>query len=157
MDEEIIHRWNETVKPGDEAYILGDVSFHSLEDTVKLLKRLNGNLHLIAGNHDKRYRGKAEFKKCFTWIKDLYTLKVYDPNINLYKDLQRIELCHYALRTWNKSWHGSWSLYGHSHGNLPDDPTILSIDVGVDSHDFRPVSFEEIKVIMSEKDWVRQY
>ncbi len=36
---------------------------------------------------------------------------------------QPIVICHYAMRVWNRSHHGAWHLYGHSHGNLPDTPT----------------------------------
>lgn len=46
---------------------------------------------------------------------------------------------------------GSWHLYGHSHGRLPDDPLALSMDVGVDTHDFRPWHFDEIKERMKER------
>jgi hypothetical protein len=55
-------------------------------------------------------------------------------------------------------------LYGHSHGSLSDDPCLLSIDVGVDAiakrysingnlnpNDFRPICYDEIKVIMESK------
>ena len=46
---------------------------------------------------------------------------------------------------------GPSQLYGHSHGNLPDDPLSLSIDVGVDSHEFCQWHFEEVQVIMKGK------
>jgi calcineurin-like phosphoesterase family protein len=49
---------------------------------------------------------------------------------------QPIVLCHYAMRVWNRAHHGA-NLYGHSQGKLPEAPTSLSMDVGVDTHDFR--------------------
>jgi calcineurin-like phosphoesterase family protein len=64
---------------------------------------------------------------------------------------QRIDLCHYAFRTWNYSHKGSWHLYGHSHGTLPEIETSLSFDVGVDSWDFYPVSFDEVAAKMATK------
>lgn len=67
---------------------------------------------------------------------------------------QRIILCHYAFRVWNSSHHGSWHLYGHSHGSLPDDLGALSWDVGSDNNNFTPISFEQVKEIMSHKTFV---
>jgi calcineurin-like phosphoesterase family protein len=55
------------------------------------------------------------------------------------------------MKVWNKSHHGAWHLYGHSHGSLPDDINSLSFDVGVDSHDYKPISYEEVKRIMKKK------
>jgi calcineurin-like phosphoesterase family protein len=60
------------------------------------------------------------------------------------------------MRVWPHSGRGAWHLYGHSHGNLPDDPLSLSMDVGVDSHDFCPWHFEEIQVVMQVKGIARE-
>ena len=58
----------------------------------------------------------------------MYELKVNDPDGRHGK--QGIVLCHYAMRVWNKSHHGNFMLYGHSHGSLADDPNSMSFDVG---------------------------
>ena len=50
---------------------------------------------------------------------------------------------------------GAWQFYGHSYGNLPDDPLGLSMDVGVDTHEFRPWHFDEIEVVMKAKREIR--
>lgn len=54
-----------------------------------------------------------------------------------------IVMCHYAMRVWDRSHYGAWHLYGHSHGRLPPSEE-LSMDVGVDTHDFRPYSLDEV-------------
>ena len=56
-----------------------------------------------------------------------------------------------SVAGWPHRARGAWQLYGHSHGNLPDDPLALSMDVGVDSHDFRPWHFDEIQAVMKIK------
>jgi calcineurin-like phosphoesterase family protein len=38
--------------------------------------------------------------------------------------------------------------YGHSHGKLPGDPLSLPMDVGVDTHDFRPWHVDEIRAVI---------
>jgi calcineurin-like phosphoesterase family protein len=55
------------------------------------------------------------------------------------------------MRVWQHSSRGAWHLYGHSHGNLKDSQAALSMDVGVDTHQFMPWHFEEIKAVMEAK------
>ena len=50
MDEEMVRRWNERVRPGDKVYHLGDVVIN--RKCLKTLGRLNGDKVLIKGNHD---------------------------------------------------------------------------------------------------------
>jgi calcineurin-like phosphoesterase family protein len=50
MDEEMIRRWNERVRPNDKIYHLGDVVIN--RRSLATLARLNGDKVLIRGNHD---------------------------------------------------------------------------------------------------------
>jgi calcineurin-like phosphoesterase family protein len=50
MDEEMIRRWNDRVRPADKVYHLGDVVIN--RRALKTLHRLNGDKVLIRGNHD---------------------------------------------------------------------------------------------------------
>ena len=49
MAKVISRSWNETVRPDDTVYVLGDIGKRSEYDTIALL---NGAKHLIAGNTD---------------------------------------------------------------------------------------------------------
>ena len=148
MNEEMIKRWNAVVTKQDIVYIIGDVAFERDHNKlVWLLSRLNGEKHLIEGNHDDKMH--ASVKKCFQSISSLREIRVADADNEF--GWQYITLCHYAMRVWNKSHYGSWMLYGHSHGTLFDDPESLSCDVGVDCWDFKPVSYAEIKAKMKTK------
>ena len=137
-DETLIQNFNSKVKQDDTVYILGDFAFR---DCSRYFNRLNGKKHIIFGNHDKDARRHAYL---FESAQDYKEIKI---------DGQDITLCHYAMRVFNKSHYGTFQLYGHSHGTLPDDPHSLSFDVGVDCHDYYPISFKEVKVIMSKKLW----
>lgn len=150
-DETLIANWNHVVRPQDNAYILGDISFHKPKKTAWLLSRLNGNKHAVWGNHDWRNREDEEVLRQFIWAKDLAEIKVSDPAG--YKGAQRIVLCHFPLLVWNKSHHGSYSLHGHSHGYLKADPHSLRMDVGVDPNGYTPVSYTKIKEEMATKNW----
>ena len=148
MDETMIQRWNEKISPEDEVYHLGDVAFRTHGSIKKILDRLNGKIHLIKGNHEKQ---ALTYKFRFESIQDYLELSVEDESLRNGK--QMIVLFHYAIKQWNKKHHGSYHLYGHSHGSLPDDIHSQSFDVGVDCHDFYPISYEEVKAIMKQKEW----
>lgn len=145
MDEVLIQKWNSIVKPGDRVYHLGDFSLtRDMIAAKELAARLNGQIFLIRGNHENVAEHK-DIAPRFVWIKDYFFLKIDD---------QQIALSHYAHRVWNKSHHGSWHLYGHSHGSLKDDPNSRSFDVGVDCWGYRPLSFDEVNTVMSSKKFV---
>lgn len=132
MDEELIKRWNDRVKPHDEVVHVGDFSWDAQRP---YLARLNGNKILIRGNHDHNI---TVMKANWDGVYDLWEVPVCDDQVTL---------CHYALKVWNKAHKGALHLYGHSHGRLPGDNQ--SLDVGVDCWDYRPVSIEEIKARMA--------
>ena len=157
MDRIIIDNINALVKPDDTLWHLGDFCFGPRNPQAFYRKaeyyrdRINcNNIMLIWGNHDpdlysynKEYKDMAEnFRRLF---KSDYSLKT------IMVENQKIVLCHYAMKVWNKSHYGVWHLYGHSHGSLPDDPNSLSFDCGVDCHNYRPISFPEVSAIMAKK------
>ena len=131
MDEALIANHNAIVQPDDVIYNLGDFTFH--KDTNKIdeiFHRLNGEKHLIVGNHDSPYVLNLPWKSK-SFLKEVHV------------DGRRIVLCHYAMRVWNKSHHGALQLYGHSHGSLPG--STQSVDVGVDGFaQYFPVNLEQI-------------
>lgn len=54
QDEDEIHieKWNSVVKPDDVVLYNGDFSDDSVLKVNEYVKRLNGQIHLIKGNHD---------------------------------------------------------------------------------------------------------
>jgi calcineurin-like phosphoesterase family protein len=67
------------------------------------------------------------------------------------------EMDEVMIQLWNAKHHGTYHLYGHSHGSLADDIHSRSFDVGVDCHDFYPLSYAEVKEIMKKKEWVSPF
>lgn len=143
MDEELISRHNSKVKPADTVYHLGDFALVKDISLIKgYVQKLNGQIHLIRGNHDdKREKGLRGF-----------------ADVKHYKEItigeQKIILMHYAMKVWNKSHYGSWQLHGHSHGSLPRDYTMKQLDVGVDCWNYAPISFEEVSEEMKKHSFV---
>jgi len=148
MNEFLIQRWNDKVGHNDKVYHLGDLGLNSPDRLREILNRLNGKIYLIKGNHEK---SAVACRDRFEWIKEYHELIVNDDDFH--KGKQLIVLFHYALREWNASHHGTFHLYGHSHGTLEDLKGSRSFDVGVDCHDYSPISYLEVKRLMSLKDW----
>jgi calcineurin-like phosphoesterase family protein len=151
MDEALIKRWNTIVAPSDCIYHLGDFALATEERIEHILARLHGQKFLILGNHDKTIRASRSLQSRFGWVRDLAEIKIDDPTARGGK--QSITLCHYAMRVWNKSHYGAWQLYGHSHGSLPDDPRARGLDVGTDTNDYTPISYEAVRDRMARKGW----
>lgn len=146
MDATLIAAWNARVHPADTVYHLGDFMLFGDEAAVQRYRqRLNGKIHLIRGNHDKRSKN---LDGVFETVSDLEEIVVSVEGAK-----QRVVLCHYAMRIWPHSHHGSWHLFGHSHGTLADDPKALSLDVGVDCWDYAPVSVMQVAAKMKKKTW----
>lgn len=145
MNDAIITRFNEVVGPNDILIILGDIAFgiHYLRE---LLQRLNcKNIYFLPGNHDKEIVKSKELQSHFA----KYLLPLQDITIGE----QHMVCSHFAMRVWNRSHFGSWNLYGHSHGSVPDPTDSKQMDVGIDTHNLYPYSFEEIEEIMSHKQY----
>jgi calcineurin-like phosphoesterase family protein len=138
MDEAMIYRWNSVVGYEDLVIHLGDFGLGNEGYIRSIRNRLNGNIVMVFGNHSSIER-KLNWYKTFDYLE----LKV--------AKYPSLALSHYAHRIWNKMHKGTWHLYGHSHGTLPEDPHFKSFDVGVDSHNFTPWSMEEIAKKMATK------
>lgn len=142
MNEDMIRRWNDTVALTDRVYTLGDFSFGNAEKTEAVLKRLNGRIHLIKGNHDH-------------WLnKDL---EQYFEGIHDYKkitiDGKKVVLFHYPIFEWENMHHGSYHLYGHVHGNSTVPGRAM--DVGIDARPQKDMglwSWEEVDAILSKRE-----
>ena len=98
---------------------------------------LHGKKILIVGNHDSKACLKLPWKE------------VCEVKQIRYKG-HRIWLSHYAHRTWPNSYHGALHLYGHSHGMLAD--YRRSMDVGVDVHEFKPISGDQVVEMLKNKE-----
>lgn len=143
MDEGLIANWNARVSPTDTVYHLGDVFFCQEVRALEILKRLNGEKHLILGNHDKQLKRVNKLRDQFVRIADYLEVTV---------GAQKIILCHYPMITWNGIGRGTWMLHGHCHGNLKYPVENKIHDAGVDPNGYFPISFDQVKRIMDKKN-----
>lgn len=137
MHRELIRRHNHVVKGEDQVYHIGDFCFGKKKQAREITLQLNGTHFFLQGNHDK-------WDKSLTQIIELRERKDDNQESNL------IVLCHYAMRVWNESHYNSWQLHGHTHRHLK--PIGKQLDVGVDCHNYYPISIEVVKEIMKTRE-----
>ena len=111
MDAELIRRWNAKVGRGDLVYVLGDMIWKTRnEDAASLIKRLNGQIILIKGNHD-RFLHDAKAKAALAGLKD------YDDICVTLEDgrKKRCILSHYFIPMYQGHRYQGIHLHAHSH------------------------------------------
>jgi len=138
MDDELVARWNEVVRQTDTVYHLGDFTLRGKSAVLEYAARLNGHIKLVPGGHD-RWTAKFSGNEKISVLPPLVTLEY--PQLNEFPLV--IVLCHYPLKSWDRSHYGSLHLHGHHHVSMKEEHN--SLNVGVDLQGFCPVSLDEIK------------
>lgn len=125
MDDELIRRWNDTVRPQDKVYHLGDVVINRKH--LHTIGRLNGDLVLIRGNHD--IFKLDDYTPYFRDIRAYHVLK--GANVIL----SHIPVHPGQLQRWRAN------IHGHLHANSLDDKRYLC--VSMEQIDYTPILLEE--------------
>ena len=135
MDEEMIRRWNDTVRPNDKVYHLGDVVIN--RKALKTLHRLNGDKVLIRGNHD-------------IFRDDEY--REYFRELRAYHVMNGMILSHIPIHTDSLARFGT-NIHGHLHANRVMTRDFFSDELEIDTRyhcvcveqtDFAPILFEDV-------------
>lgn len=154
MNHHIISNATKQLKEGDKFYYLGDFCLGSMnvaEGCLKSLSYTGAELFFIKGNHDKSDMVKL-YEKYGTYFGEKKTIKISHEG-----EIYMITLDHFANRVWDKSHHGSYHFYGHSHDGLEREPWGRSIDIGIMTAlrikgDYLLFSFEELHNILKKRD-----
>lgn len=138
MQQALIERHNSVVAPDDVVYLVGDTfwdkSDWSPDSVTRFLRRLNGTIILLPGNHDdktlRKYMGSISYERAM-------------PEIE-YGDASFVAF-HYPMLSWPKSFHGSICVHGHTHSKQKHTvPDRRLVNVCVDAWDFYPASAVQI-------------
>jgi calcineurin-like phosphoesterase family protein len=135
MDEEMVKRWNERVRPNDKVYHLGDVVIN--RKALSIMHRLNGDKVLIRGNHDifKDEDYRQHFRE-----------------LRAYHVMNGMILSHIPIHTESLGRFGT-NIHGHLHANrvqlLGFNGKPMGIDnryhcVCVEQTDYTPILFEDV-------------
>ena len=138
MNEIMIQRWNEVVKPGDKVYHLGDVVMGIDPEgwMKKHWPRLMGQKRLIVGNHDniKMLSSGGFFAKVEVW-------RVFAEFGII---MSHIPLNPFSLTRGAEPDKVMLNVHGHIHEkNIPKGPYR---NVCVEQIDYRPINIEELRV-----------
>lgn len=129
MTNHMIDVWNSVVGENDTVVVIGDFSFGSVTQTEQLLEDLNGDIILVAGNHDEMMKKRiTRFNISIYDYLEVYS-KGNDP------DAEAVKVCmfHFPIISWNRMHQGAIHLHGHCHGGLfPIHSNRRSMDVGWD-------------------------
>lgn len=158
MNEEMIARWNATVKPEDIVYHLGDVALGKIAESLPLIGRLNGYKILVPGNHDRIFSGEKEKQRVRFLPEYMKVFQGIRPEImSMNLDGYDVVLSHfpYSGDSHGEDRHadkrpkdeGMPLIHGHVHDAWKFNGR--QFNVGVDKNDFRPVSEDEVI------DWLR--
>jgi calcineurin-like phosphoesterase family protein len=133
MDEEMVKRWNETVRPNDKVYHLGDVVIN--RKALGIMRRLNGDKVLIRGNHD--IFKDTDYREHFR-------------ELRAYHVMNGMILSHIPIHPESLGRFGV-NIHGHLHANrvMTEVWGKYVIDpryhcVCVEQTDFRPILFEDV-------------
>lgn len=107
---ELIRRWNAAVNPCDTVYVLGDMFWVNMTQSIEVLDQLNGTIILIKGNHDRCH--DARLLKKFAKVVEY--LEVEDEG-------DHIVLCHYPIPCFKNHFYGWLHFYGHVHTSFEEN------------------------------------
>lgn len=134
MNQKLINNWNSTIHKRAKVYHLGDFCFGNAEMVESIVKQLNGDIHLILGNHDRR--------RTDSWWNDRGIKHVYRYPIILEK---YFILSHEPI---NENVIGGFiNLHGHTHSqiiNSTNGHNWQYINCCVENSNYKPQSLDKI-------------
>lgn len=149
MNEDMVRAWNDTVRPNDKVYHLGDVVIN--RRYLSILSRLNGDKVLIKGNHD---------------IFRLEEYTAYFREVRAYHVLNGLILSHIPVHEDSLARFGC-NIHGHLHTHRVKKPRGVDVkngkvlygdeidpryfNVSVEQIGFKPILFEDACKLIVEQ------
>lgn len=161
MNEMMVVQWNSQVAPDDHVWFLGDFGMGKIEHSLSYVARLNGQIHLVLGNHDRphpvcsrpvekreawadRYieAGFASLQLTGSWEFDgIPTILNHFPYSGDHSDEER-------YLDWRPDDNGLVLVHGHVHGLWQINGR--QVNVGMDAWGGRLLSEEEVSAAVAE-------
>ena len=126
-DEHIIKSWNSVVNKKDTVFLLGDLSMEKISP-YPLLKRLNGIINIVLGNHDK----KQHVPELLNYVNSVAGMIDYKGFILTHCPVHPSQLEHRYSK----------NIHGHVHTNSLDDNRYINVCCEVIN--YKPVLISEL-------------
>lgn len=113
MNQTLVDNWNAVVNPSDTVYVLGDMFYKAYnEDVQGILKRLNGTIIYVWGNHERALKRQPELvAERFKETHDYLEVTVGSKDTK-----KRLVMSHYPIPTFDGHFRKDViHLYGHVH------------------------------------------
>lgn len=139
MNEAIINNFNSVVDNDDDLYLLGDIIMGELEPGIEWVKKLNGRIHIICGNHDTTNRIEAyknlpnvveicEVGTIIKYRKWTFYLTHFPLLVNNFEEKRKL-----------------WNLHGHTHSQDKFQfARNCAYNVACDAHNCKPIAIEDV-------------
>lgn len=155
MNDALIANWNSVVSDGDTVFHMGDAVMGSFAENVQILGQLNGQIHLIPGNHDRvsaayHHKNPAAYYR----FEQMYL----DQGVIIHEEIdglpiggQWITMSHYPFTDERYPQLcpedvGQWLIHGHVHDEWQVNGR--QINVGTDVWNYTPISILDILEII---------
>ena len=171
-DDLILGNLEQCLRFDDELWILGDICRPRVDDVRRMRAAIPcQQVNVIVGNHDTKAK--------FVTAGGFKTVEYYAHVGKVRREGYRFVLSHYPMLDWDRAYHGSYMLHGHIHSLSAKSPAqdssrggmgmrgyneamrtqgIRRYDVGLDAHDLRPVTAEQIVAALpSDEEWSAQH
>ena len=133
-DKTIIDNYNETIRPRDIVYFLGDICFDKA--SLDVIRALPGRKRLVMGNHENQY---GEFRTSELW--DVFE-KIYGLHTR-----KKVWMSHAPIHP--EELRDKPNVHGHVHKNTIQDYRYAN--VCLENCNYYPVDFEGIKAAFAAK------
>ncbi|QNL29392.1 calcineurin-like phosphoesterase [Enterococcus phage iF6] len=133
-DLAMIERWNDVVDEEDTVYHLGDFG------NFEVAKQLKGKIHLLFGNYERDGKGgfiTPEQENYFEFVRKGTAVTLVDQRLVLVHEPSHMSYSEDKIKD------GYFGLFGHIHEKQKVKRNALN--VGVDVHNFTPVSLETVE------------
>jgi calcineurin-like phosphoesterase family protein len=138
MDQVMIERWNDRIRPADHVYHLGDVCFGKAT-VARVMPQLNGHKRLCLGNHDEPHKTPdllGHFGKIGLW--------------RIFRD-EGLVLSHLPLREDEHQMQRPEAISVHGHIHERPSPSLRHINVCVERTGYAPVHLDELMVLARQQ------